>query len=109
VILWPVMDQEPSQVLPRACQSSDFSSRARPPRAPPALRVAAENCQSRPVEPVKACAPARQTLASDGSRAAKGDIVEPAQLSTLFFAHGLPARRDIARHSPVSTRKAFFE
>ena len=97
MILWPVMDQEPSQVLPRACQSSDFSSRARPPRAPPALRVAAENCQSRPEEPVKACAPARQTLASDGSRAVKGGTVEPAQFTIIVLAHGLPARRALAR------------
>ena len=97
MILWPVMDQEPSQVLPRACESSDFSSRARPPRAPPALRVAAENCQSRPEEPVKACAPARQTLASDGSRAVKGGTVEPAQFTIIVLAHGLPARRALAR------------
>ena len=59
--------------------------------------------------PAPGLAAARQTLASDGSRTAKGGTVEPAEFTTLFLAHGLPARRAIARHSPVSTRKAFFE
>ena len=67
------------------------------PRALPALRVAAENRQSRPVEPIKACAPARQTLASDGSRAAKGGTVEPDEFTTIVSAHGLAARRALAR------------
>ena len=95
--LWPAMDQGSSQVLPRACESSDFSSRARSPRALPALCVAAENCQSRPEEPVKACASDRQTLASDGPRTAKGGTVEPGQFTILVLAHGLPARRALAR------------
>ena len=79
MILWPVIDQGPSQVLPLSLDSLRFLfSRTASPRAAP-LRVAAENCQSRPVEPVKACAPARQTPASDGSRTAKGGTVEPAR------------------------------
>ena len=108
MILWPVMDQGPSQVLPLSLPSlRPYFSRTASPRAAP-LR-AAENCQSRPEEPVKACAPARQTLASDGSRAVKGGTVEPAEFTIIVLAHGLPARRAIARHSPVSTRKACFE
>jgi len=34
VKLWPAMDLGPTNVVPGACESSDFSSRARPPRAP---------------------------------------------------------------------------
>ena len=109
MILWPVMDQGQYQVLPLSLTSyRAYFSRTASPRAARTVRRRRKR-QSRPLERTKACEPARQTLASDGSRTAKGGTVEPAQLSTLVFAHGLPARRAIARHSPVSTRKAFFE
>jgi len=45
------------------------------------------------LEPMKEGAHARDTLASDGSRTVPGAPVEPAEFTTLFLAHGLPARR----------------
>ena len=45
------------------------------------------------LEPMKEGAHDRDTLASDGSRTVPGAPVEPAQFTTLFLAHGLPARR----------------
>ena len=57
-------------------------------RASPWRGVAAENGQSRPVEQVKACAPARETWASDGSRTSEGG---PRSLSTQRFWFSLTA------------------
>ena len=82
MILWPVMDKGHYQVLPWSLPSlRPYFSRTASLRA---ARTAhrRRNCQSRPVEPVKACAPARQTLASDGSMA---DQCGPRSLSIQRF------------------------
>ena len=97
MILWPVMDQGQYQVLPLSLTSYRpyFSRTATPSAARTVLRR--RKRKSRPVQPVKACAPASQTLASDGSRAVKGGTVEPAQFTIIVLEHGLPARRALAR------------
>ena len=92
MILWPVMDQGQYQVLPLSLTSyrAYFSRTATPRAARTVLRR--RKRQSRPLERTKACEPARQTLASDGSRTAKGGTVEPVRFTILVLAHGLPAR-----------------
>ena len=82
MILWPVMDQGQYQVLPLSLTSyRPYFSRTATPRAARTV-LRRRKRQSRPLERTKACEPARQTVASDGSRADQGG---PRSLSIQRF------------------------